>query len=42
MAGLLMALEQSVVMGTAMVWLFVRMLNESERDEQRAERLELA
>jgi putative membrane protein len=42
MAGLEMALEQSIVMGTALVWLFVRMLNESERDAQRAERYELA
>ncbi len=32
LAGLLMALEQSIVMGIALVWLFVRMLNESERE----------
>ena len=37
-AGLIMALEQSIVMGIALAWLFVRMLGDSERDEQRAER----
>ena len=42
MAGLLMALEQSIVMGIALVWIFVRMLNESESDAQRAERYEVA
>jgi cytochrome c oxidase assembly factor CtaG len=42
LAGLLMALEQSLVMGIALVVLFIRMLNESEREAQRAERLELA
>ena len=31
MAGLVMALEQSIVMGIALVVLFVQMLNESER-----------
>jgi putative membrane protein len=36
--GALMALEQSLVMGTALVALFFRQLNESEREEQRAER----
>jgi cytochrome c oxidase assembly factor CtaG len=41
MAGLEMALEQSIVMGIAVVWLFVRMLGESEREAQRAERFEL-
>jgi cytochrome c oxidase assembly factor CtaG len=41
MAGLLMALEQSVVMGIALVWIFVRMLNESETEAQRAERFEV-
>jgi cytochrome c oxidase assembly factor CtaG len=40
LAGLLMALEQSIVMGIALVVLFIRMLNESERQAQRAERLE--
>jgi putative membrane protein len=37
-AGLIMALEQSIVMGIALAWLFVRMLAESEEEEQRAER----
>jgi cytochrome c oxidase assembly factor CtaG len=37
-AGLIMALEQSIVMGIALTWLFVRMINESEREEQRKER----
>jgi cytochrome c oxidase assembly factor CtaG len=41
MAGLLMALEQSIVMGIALVVLFVQMLNESEREAQRAERFEV-
>jgi cytochrome c oxidase assembly factor CtaG len=40
LAGLLMALEQSIVMGIALVYLFVRMLVESEREAQRAERYE--
>ena len=40
-AGLLMALEQSIVMGIALVWLFVQMLSESERDAQRSERYEV-
>jgi putative membrane protein len=38
MAGLAMALEQSVVMGIALAYFFVRMLTESERAAQRAER----
>ncbi len=38
LAGALMALEQSIVMGIALVWLFVRALSESEAEEQRAER----
>jgi putative membrane protein len=42
LAGLEMALEQSIVMGTALVVLFVQMLSESEREAQRQERLELA
>jgi cytochrome c oxidase assembly factor CtaG len=42
LAGLLMALEQSIVMGTALVVLFVQMLTESERAAQRAERYEAA
>lgn len=40
LAGVTMALEQSVVMGIALVVLFTRMLAQSERDEQRAERYE--
>ncbi len=36
--GVIMATEQSVVMGVALVWLFVRALGESEREEQRRER----
>jgi cytochrome c oxidase assembly factor CtaG len=42
MAGLEMALEQSIVMGIALAYVFVRMLNESEREAQRAERYEIA
>jgi putative membrane protein len=42
MAGLVMALEQSIVMGIALVFLFVQMLNESERTARRAERFEIA
>jgi putative membrane protein len=42
LAGLLMALEQSIVMGIALVVLFIQMINESERQSQRAEKLELA
>jgi putative membrane protein len=42
MAGLVMALEQSIVMGIALVLLFVQMLNESERTAQRAEQFEVA
>jgi cytochrome c oxidase assembly factor CtaG len=41
MAGLVMALEQSIVMGIALVVLFVRMLSEEERAAQRAERYEI-
>lgn len=37
-AGLVMALEQSVVMGIALAFLFFRMLSESEAEDQRAER----
>ena len=40
-AGLTMALEQSVVMGIALVVLFVRALTESEREQLRRERYEL-
>jgi cytochrome c oxidase assembly factor CtaG len=38
LAGLVMAIEQSVVMGIALVYLFVRMLAESEQEAQRTER----
>ena len=41
-AGLVMAVEQSVVMGVALAVLFVQMLGESEREQQRRERYELA
>jgi putative membrane protein len=41
MAGLIMAVEQSIVMGTALVVLFVRALAESEREQQRQERYEV-
>jgi putative membrane protein len=41
-AGLIMAVEQSLVMGAALVALFVRALGESERAQQRRERYELA
>ena len=37
-AGLVMALEQSIVMGIALAYLFFRMLAESDADDQRAER----
>jgi putative membrane protein len=37
-AGAIMALEQSIVMGIALVWLFIRALAESEAEEQRSER----
>jgi putative membrane protein len=37
-AGLIMAVEQSLVMGVALVVLFVRALAESEREQQRRER----
>ena len=36
--GLIMALEQSIVMGVALVFLFVHALNESDREDERAER----
>jgi putative membrane protein len=41
-AGLIMALEQSLVMGIALVYLFVRMLSEADREDERAERYEEA
>ena len=42
LAGAVMAVEQSIVMGIVLAWLFVRMLAESEREEERAERYEAA
>jgi len=39
-AGAVMAIEQSIVMGIALAWLFVRMLEESQRADERAERYE--
>lgn len=41
-AGLIMALEQSIVMGIALAYLFARMLTESEQADQRAERYDPA
>jgi putative membrane protein len=41
-AGLIMALEQSLVMGVALAYLFVRMLSEADREDERAERYEAA
>lgn len=38
LAGAIMAIEQSLVMGIALAYLFVRALAESEREEERAER----
>jgi putative membrane protein len=40
-AGLIMAVEQSIVMGIAIVVLFVRALAESERAQERRERYEM-
>lgn len=40
LAGATMALEQSLVMGVALASLFVRMLGETEREAQRADRYE--
>jgi cytochrome c oxidase assembly factor CtaG len=39
-AGAVMALEQSIIMGIALAWLFVRALAESEKEQERAEHLE--
>jgi len=41
-AGLIMAVEQSLVMGAALVFLFIRALTESEQAQQRRERYDLA
>ncbi len=38
MAGMVMAVEQSLVMGIALVVLFLRALTESEREQERSER----
>jgi hypothetical protein len=37
-AGLTMALEQSIVMGIALAFLFFRMLDESNASDRRSER----
>jgi cytochrome c oxidase assembly factor CtaG len=42
MAGLVMALEQSLVMGIALVYLIYRMFSEAEAEQQRRERFEAA
>jgi cytochrome c oxidase assembly factor CtaG len=42
LAGLLMAVEQSLVMGVALVVLFINALAESEREQRRRERYEVA
>lgn len=39
--GLVMATEQSIVMGIALVFLFVRALGESDREQEREERYEV-
>ena len=41
-AGMIMAVEQSLVMGVALVVLFIAALAESEREQQRRERYEIA
>jgi hypothetical protein len=41
-AGLVMALEQSIIMGCAVAWLFMRALAESEREQARRDRYEEA
>lgn len=42
LAGVVMALEQSIIMGTALVYIVYRMLNDSEREAQRQERHDAA
>jgi cytochrome c oxidase assembly factor CtaG len=42
LGGVMMALEQSVIMGTALVYIVYRMLNDSERDSLRQERYDAA
>ena len=39
LAGAIMAIEQAIVMGIALAYLFVKLLAESDREEERAERL---
>jgi putative membrane protein len=39
--GLIMATEQSIVMGSALAYLFIKALADSEKEEQRRERYEL-
>ena len=41
-AGMIMAVEQALVMGVALVVLFIAALAESEREQQRRERYEVA
>src|SRR6202012_1442784 len=41
-AGVLMALEQSLIMGTALVYIIMRMLGDSEKEAQRQERYDAA
>jgi putative membrane protein len=38
LAGAIMAIEQSIVMGIALAYLFVKLLGESDKDDERAER----
>ncbi len=38
LAGAIMAIEQSLVMGIALAYLFVKLLSESDKEEERAER----
>lgn len=38
LAGAIMGLEQTLVMGVVLVWLFMRMLTEADREDSRAER----
>jgi cytochrome c oxidase assembly factor CtaG len=40
LAGAIMALEQSIVMGIALAYLFIRALEQSEREQRRREHLE--
>ncbi len=38
LAGAIMAIEQSLVMGIALAYLFVKLLADSDKEEERAER----